>query len=135
MTKLVDQQQTATGASPPRGVHIVDAVKGPLVGEGRFRRTLPFAMTAAVGLAIGVPTTSWTRPGLAIAGSIVFAATIVVAFALPWHRLPRRAQLAAPYLIIIGTMMLANASGSGIGSAFSSMAVLPLMWLALSACR
>ena len=44
---------------------------------------LPFAVTATLGLAIAVPATSWTRPGLAIAATILVAVTIVGALTFP----------------------------------------------------
>ena len=42
----------------PRTVHIVDATNGPLVGEGRMRRMMPFAITASISVAVAVPTTT-----------------------------------------------------------------------------
>ena len=121
---------TATEASS-RSVHIVDAMQGPLIGAGRYRRMLPFAVTATISLVIAVPATSWTRPGLAIAAQILAAATIVGALAFPWHRVPRHAQLIPPFLFLVGTLMLTDAIGNGIGSPFIILSVLPLMWLAI----
>ena len=92
-----------TAGTLPRGVHIVDAMKGPLVGEGRYRRMLPFAVTATLGLAIAVPATSWTRPGLAIAATILVAVTIVGALTFPWHRVRRHAQFFPPFLFLVGS--------------------------------
>ncbi len=122
--------ETAVG-SLPRGVHIVDATKGPLIGEGRFQRMWPFGATATISLVVAVPSTSWTRPGVAVAAQILLAMTFVGALAFPWHRVPRHAQLVPPLLFLIGTLMLADASGNGIGSPFIVLAVLPLMWLAI----
>lgn len=126
----IDDNKTQSGASV-RGVHIVDGAQGPLVGAGRLGRLLPFAATTLICLLIALPTTSWTRPGLAIAGPIVLVATIAAAVALPWHRVPRQVQLTVPFLMLIGTLMLAAASGIAIGSPFITMSVLPLMWLVI----
>lgn len=130
MTKM-GEKTDSHGRIPSRGVHVVDAQQGPLVGEGHLHRVLPFAATAALSMIIAVPTTSWIRPGLAIAGTALTAATIVGSAMLPWHRLARRAQLSMPSLLLIGTLLLAAASGSGIGSPFIVMSVLPMMWLAI----
>ncbi len=115
----------------PRGVHIVDATQGPLIGDGRYRRMLPFAVTATISLVISTPTTSWTRPGVAIAAQVLLVATIIGALTVPWHRVPRNAQLIPPFSFLVGTLMLTDAIGNGIGSPFIVLSVLPLMWLAI----
>ena len=115
----------------PRSVHIVDAMNGPLIGDGRYRRMLPFAVTATISLVISVPTTSWTRPGVAIAAQVLLAATIVGTLTFPWQRVPRQAQLIPPFLFLVGTLMLTDAIGNGVGSPFITLSVLPLMWLAI----
>ena len=117
--------------SPPRSVHIVDATKGPLIGDGRIRRVVPFAATATAGMIVAVPTASWTRPGFAIAGSVLTAVAIVGSVFLPWHRFARAAQLTSPILFLVATLLLATASGAGVGSPFVTMAVLPMVWLAI----
>jgi diguanylate cyclase (GGDEF)-like protein/PAS domain S-box-containing protein len=118
-------------ASPPRAVHIVDATQGPLVGDGRLRRFLPFAVTATVSMLIAVPATSWAHPSLAVAGSVIIAVTIVASLVFPWHRTARAAQLSSPFFFLAGTLLLAAATGNGIRSPFLTLAVLPLMWLAI----
>jgi diguanylate cyclase (GGDEF)-like protein len=104
---------------------------GPLVGEGRLHRIMPFAATASIGAIVVVPATSWTRPGFAIAGFALVAATIVGSVVAPWHRMARVAQLASPLLFLVATLLLVWASGRGAGSPFVSLVVLPLMWLAI----
>lgn len=118
-------------ASSPGAVHIVDATQGPLVGDGRRRRVLPFAVTATVSMFIAVPATSWAHPGLAVAASVLITVTIVASLVFPWYRAVRRAQLAVPFFILGGILLLAAATGSGVRSPFLVMAVLPLMWLAV----
>jgi diguanylate cyclase (GGDEF)-like protein/PAS domain S-box-containing protein len=122
--------QTA-GATSPGAVHIVDATRGPLVGDGRFRRMLPFAITATVSLLVAMPATSWAQPSLAAAASVIVAATIVGSLVFPWHRAARAAQLAPPFFFLAGILLLAAATGNGVTSPFLTMAVLPLMWLAV----
>lgn len=115
----------------PWGGNFVDPWRGPLVGAGRLGRVLPFAVTATVSVCIALPATNWIRPGFAWAGSIVIATMIVGSLAFPWHRVPRNAQLTPPLLFLIGTMLLENAVGNGIGSPFVTLSILPLMWLAI----
>ncbi len=116
--------------SSPRVVHIVDATKGPLVGEGRLRRVTPFAATATIGMMIAVPATGWNRPGIAVAGSVLIATTILGSLFVPWQHLARTAQLAVPFAFLVATLLLASASGNGVGSPFVTMAVLPMVWVA-----
>ena len=115
----------------PRTVHIVNAAYGPLVGEGHLRRMMPFAITASVSLAVAVPTTSWTRPGVAVIGSLFSGCAIIGALIIPWRRAARVAQMVAPFLFLVATLLLTWANGHGFGSPFTWMAVIPLMWLAL----
>jgi diguanylate cyclase (GGDEF)-like protein/PAS domain S-box-containing protein len=115
----------------PRTVHIVDATNGPLVGEGRMRRMVPFAITASISVAVAVPTTTWTRPDVAVVGSIFSVCAIIGALTFPWHRTARVAQMIAPFLFLAATLLLTWANGHGIGSPFISMTIMPLMWLAL----
>ena len=129
MKHLVDNNRTT--AKDPRGLHIVDELQGPLVGEGRFRRMVPFAVTATLSVAIAVPTTSWTKPGLALVAHVLLISAIVGAMLVPWHRIARHAQLLPVFLFLIATVMLTIATGDGIGSPFVSLSVLPLMWLAI----
>ena len=115
----------------PTSVHIVDATMGPLAGDGRLNRIIPFAATAILSMVVAVPLTTWTRPGLALAGSVLIAVTILGSALVPWHRIPPRAQVASPLLFLIATMLLSMATGQAVGSPFVSMIVLPLMWLAI----
>ncbi|MEY2581459.1 MAG: hypothetical protein QOE09_1308 [Ilumatobacteraceae bacterium] len=129
MNTVDETVEAATSSS--RHVHIVDATKGPLIGDGRLHRIMPFAITAILSTIVALPSTSWAHPGFAIAGAIVIAAMIVSSLTFPWSRVPRAAQLTLPFLFLAVTLLLASASGKGIGSPFVTMAVLPLMWLAI----
>ena len=126
---MSDDQTVSTSSSG--AVHIVDATQGPLVGEGRLQRVLPFAVTATVSLLISVPATSWAHPGLAVGGSVLITVAIVASLVFPWHRAVRAAQLASPFLFLAGLLLLAAATGNGIDSPFPTIIVLPLMWLAI----
>ncbi|MEY2446441.1 MAG: hypothetical protein QOE00_3021 [Ilumatobacteraceae bacterium] len=92
---------------------------------------MPFVLTATISLVITVPSTSWARPTYAIAGSALAIATIVTALIFPWARAPRALQLIPPFAFLVATLLLVCASRYGVGSPFLTLAVLPLMWLAL----
>jgi len=130
MTQSVERHEIEMGDALG-GAHIVDASKGPLIGVGRFRRVAPFAATTTISLLIALPTSSWTRPGMAVTGTVVVTATLAVSLLFPWNRVPRHTQLAAPFLLLLGTLLLVHATGNGIASSFTTMSVLPLMWLAI----
>ena len=117
--------------SAPRTVHVVGTTNGPLVGEGHLRRMMPFAITASISVLVAVPTTSWTRPGVAVVGSVFSVGAIIGALTFPWHRAARLAQMVTPFLFLLATLLLTWATGQGIGSPFITMTIMPLMWLAL----
>ena len=127
--KHLDNKRTAAAAL--RGVHIVDALEGPLVGEGRLLRLLPFAATATICLAVAVPATTWMRPGLAVLAHFLLVGGLFAAILFPWDRVTRQAQLLPPFAFLIGTVMLTSATSDGIDSPFVSLSVLALTWLAI----
>ncbi|MEP7203038.1 MAG: sensor domain-containing diguanylate cyclase [Ilumatobacteraceae bacterium] len=131
MTTADERSGTVTASASTRLAHIVDTTQGPLIGDGRVRRVMPFAITATLGMAIAAPTTTWMRPHLGIGGAILLAAAIGAAMVFPWHRVTRTTQLSVPFLGLLAILLLASASGNGIGSPFVTMSVLPLMWLAI----
>ena len=117
--------------SDARSVHLVDCPHGPLVGDGRLIRARPFAITAALSMMVAVPATSWVHPALAVAGSALGALMIPTALFLPWNRVGRTAQLIPPFVFLLAMLLLGSGTGTGIESAYVTMAVLPLMWLAI----
>jgi diguanylate cyclase (GGDEF)-like protein/PAS domain S-box-containing protein len=118
-------------ASSLRNVRISDASEGPLVGTDRVRRVMPFILTATISMLLAIPVLSFNRPWFAVVGLVLAALAIVSSVIVPWNRVPRVAQLAPPFLFLAATVLLAAATGIGVGSPFVTMAVLPLMWLAI----
>jgi diguanylate cyclase (GGDEF)-like protein/PAS domain S-box-containing protein len=118
-------------SSAPRSVHIVDTTNGPLAGDGKLARVMPFAITATLSLLVAVPAATWTRPGFALAGCVLGIATIIGALIVPWQRVARTAQFAPPFCFLVATLLLTAAAGQQLGSPFITMTVLPIMWLAL----
>ena len=126
-----DRSRPSVDASSHGNVRISNVSDGPLVGDDRLRRVLPFIATATVSMIVAIPLLSLSRPPLVIAGSLLAATAVVSAVAVPWNRVPRAAQLAPAFLFLAATVLLASATGIGIGSPFVTMAVLPMMWLAM----
>jgi diguanylate cyclase (GGDEF)-like protein/PAS domain S-box-containing protein len=118
-------------SSAPRSVHIVDTTNGPLAGDGKLARVMPFAITATLSLLVAVPAATWTRPRFALAGCVLGIATIIGALIVPWQRVARTAQFAPPFCFLVATLLLTAAAGQQLGSPFITMTVLPIMWLAL----
>jgi diguanylate cyclase (GGDEF)-like protein/PAS domain S-box-containing protein len=117
--------------SSPGKLRVADDADGPLVGDGRMRRVMPFLVTGAISMAVAIPAMSLTRPGFAVAGSVLAASAMVSAVAFRWNRVPRVVQLVPPFLFLVATLLLASATGIGVGSPFVTMTVLPMMWLAI----
>ena len=118
-------------ASSAHNALIADAANGPLVGDGRMRRVTPFLITAAISLVVAIPAMSLVRPVSAIGGVLLAVTAMVTAVVFPWDRVPRAAQLAPPLVFLVATLLLASATGLGTGSPFVTMAVLPMVWLAI----
>jgi diguanylate cyclase (GGDEF)-like protein/PAS domain S-box-containing protein len=118
-------------ATSLRNVRIADAANGPLVGDGRWHRVMPFLITATISMMVAIPAMSMPRPNFAIAGTILAATAIVISVTFPWKRVARVAQLTPPFLFLAATLLLASATGVGLGSPFVAMTVLPMLWLAI----
>ena len=67
----------------PRNVRTADVADGPLVGEGRMRRIMPFLVTASICMLVAVPTTSLARPGFTIVGSALALIAMVASVRVP----------------------------------------------------
>ena len=130
-TTAVDQARPDVDAASLRNVRISDSSDGPLVGTDLVRRVMPFILTAVISMVLAIPVLSFNRPWFAVVGLALAVAAIVSSVTVPWNRVPRVAQLASPFLFLAATVLLAAATGIGVGSPFVTMAVLPLMWLAM----
>ncbi len=131
MSRVARARDETTRRTRLHFAHIVDVARGPLVGEQRFRRVAPFALTSVLSLIVAVPGTSWVRPGLVVAGLLGVAVTALVCVVVPWSRLHRRWQLLVPALFLVATLLLIAAAGHGFASPFSTLTLLPLLWLAI----
>jgi diguanylate cyclase (GGDEF)-like protein len=92
---------------------------------------LPFAAFATVAFAasfLNVATTDWN---LVAGAGIATAIATGLSAAVPWHRLPEPAFLALPIAAFLLIAVLRHAQG-GSGSGYGSLAILPVVWVALT---
>lgn len=106
----------------------------PFRREGLLRRTAPFLVAMAVAYAaIRLPaghrdaSEIWTAAALNVV--LVF-----VVLALPWSRLPRTAELLPPLLYMVVVALLRDSLG-GAQSAYATLLILPVLWLAMYGTR
>ncbi|WP_175414151.1 sensor histidine kinase [Agrococcus sp. SGAir0287] len=89
---------------------------------------------SAIGMAVAL-VALWLAPGTTSDPAEVLAATIVVAvatvaaFALPWHRWHERWVLVLP-LVSLAAFALLRLGTGGSQSVFSSLLILPIVWIA-----
>lgn len=109
------------------------SVKSAVEGAGVFGSLWPFAMGAAVGIALlPLPPSPEIAPALAaIALTLaIVAATVFV----PWHLLPPWAYASPAFAYFAVVALLRHAQGGG-ASGYSPMLMLPFFWLALHGSR
>src|SRR5690349_7678050 len=93
------------------------------------RELAPFALAAGLAFAL-VPLGSpvrWTEYGVALA---IALGVLAGPLATPWGRLPATARLVLPVAFLVAAAHLRDAGG-GVNSGVSSLALLPLFWVAL----
>jgi diguanylate cyclase (GGDEF)-like protein len=92
---------------------------------------LPFAAFAAVAFAasfLHVAATDWN---LVTGAGIATAIVVGLSAAVPWHRLPEPAFLVLPIAAFLLIAVLRQAQG-GSGSGYGPLAILPVVWVALT---
>ncbi|MFL5839345.1 MAG: hypothetical protein ACJ77Z_02705, partial [Thermoleophilaceae bacterium] len=107
---------------------------GPFRKEGLLRRTAPFLVAMVVTFAaVRLPAAHRDEGGILIAGALNLALVLAVAV-LPWNRLPRSAELLPPLLYMVVITLMRDALG-GATSAYSTLLILPVLWLAMYGTR
>jgi diguanylate cyclase (GGDEF)-like protein len=102
----------------------------PFDAERLAGRAAPFLVVMLVGFALyPAPPRGSDVVHLALAGGITMLIVGAVAL-LPWRRLPRHLQLVPPLMYFVVVAILRDAEG-GATSALSTLAILPIFWLAL----
>jgi diguanylate cyclase (GGDEF)-like protein len=98
------------------------------------RRAAPFLGAMLLALVVyPLPPTGNEPTALAAAGALT-ALIVLTAFAAPWSRLPRFAEVVPPLAYFVVIALLRESDG-GSQSAYSVLAMLPVFWLALYGTR
>ncbi|MFL5894934.1 MAG: GGDEF domain-containing protein [Thermoleophilaceae bacterium] len=107
---------------------------GPFRKEGLLRRSAPFLAAMVLSYAaIRLP--AQTRNGGEILVAAGLNALLVLAIlVLPWHRFPRFADVLPPLAYMVVVALLRDALG-GAPSAYSTLLILPVLWIALHGTR
>jgi GGDEF domain-containing protein len=107
---------------------------GPFRKEGLLRRTAPFLVAMVVTFAaVRLPAAHRDESEILIAGALNLALVLAVAV-LPWNRLPRSAELLPPLLYMVVITLMRDALGGAV-SAYSTLLILPVLWLAMYGTR
>ena len=109
---------------------MTSAKLSPFRREGLFRRTAPFLVAMAVSYAaIRLPAVERNSSRL-LAAAVLNVVVIGLVVVLPWNRLPRTADLLPPLLYMVVIALLRDGLGGAI-SAYSTLLILPVLWLAM----
>lgn len=112
----------------------VDEQRGPFRREGLLRRTAPFVAAMVLSYAaIRLPADTRKTDEILTAGGLNLLLVVAVAV-LPWHRFPRFADVLPPLAYMVVVAMLRDALG-GAPSAYSTLLILPVLWIALYGTR
>jgi GGDEF domain-containing protein len=108
--------------------------ESPFRKEGLLRRTAPFLVAMVVAFAaIRLPAQERDAGELVVAGLLNLLLIVIVAV-LPWHKLPRTADLIPPLVYMVVITLMRDALG-GAASAYSTLLILPVLWLAMYGTR
>src|SRR3954471_22793127 len=106
----------------------------PFRREGLLRRSGPFLVAMLLSYAaIRLPAIERDNSELISAALLNLLLIAMVVF-LPWQRLPRTADLLPPLLYMVVITMLRDGLGGAV-SAYSTLLILPVLWLAMYGTR
>jgi GGDEF domain-containing protein len=106
----------------------------PFRREGLLRRAAPFLAAMALAYAaIRLPADQRDQGEIILAAALNVVMVLMV-IALPWHKLPRFADVLPPLLYMVTVALLRDALG-GATSAYSTLLILPVFWIALYGTR
>ena len=106
----------------------------PFRKEGLLRRTAPFLVAMIVGFAAVRLPAEQRDDSVILTAGIVNIALVAMVVLLPWEKLPRTADLVPPLAYMVVVALLRDALG-GAASAYSTLLVLPVLWLAMYGSR
>lgn len=102
--------------------------------EGLFRRTAPFFAASVLGVVIAADPYRQDHGLTALLAAAAIVEGLLLAYVIPWHRLPRRAELAPPFAYL--GLVLALQMYVGYPSTLTvPLLLIPLFWLALHGAR
>jgi len=108
--------------------------QSPFRREGLLRRAAPFLVAMVIGFAaIRLPASARHSDQLLWAAGLNLLLIALVVL-LPWHRLPRVADLLPPLMYMVVVALLRDAVG-GADSAYETLLILPVLWLAMYGTR
>jgi GGDEF domain-containing protein len=106
----------------------------PFRREGLLRRSAPFLVAMAVGFAaVRLPAVERDESEIFAAAALNLVLIALVVF-LPWQKLPRTADLVPPLFYMVVITMLRDGVGGAV-SAYSTLLILPVLWLAMYGSR
>jgi GGDEF domain-containing protein len=115
-------------------VRPANAQPSPFRREGLLRRTAPFFVAMVIAFAaIRLPAVERDSGQLIAAGALNILLVVLVAV-LPWQKLPRIADLLPPLLYMVVVALLRDGLGGAV-SAYSTLLILPVLWLAMYGTR
>lgn len=112
----------------------VDASPRVFAHAGLTARVVPFAVTGALALLAAIPAVTDDSRGWLALAAIIAAMTLVVAFIVPWPRLPAFLEIIPPAMYIAAVAALRHAAG-GPASGYSAVYLVPVLWFALYGTR
>src|SRR3954454_16439520 len=102
----------------------------PFRREGLLRRSGPFLVAMLLSYAaIRLPAIERDNSEL-ISAALLNLLLIAMVLFLPWQRLPRTADLLPPLLYMVVVALLRDGLGGSV-SAYSTLLILPVLWLAM----
>lgn len=110
------------------------APPSPFRREGLLRRTLPFLVAMVLAFAaIRLPAVE-RDGGRLLEAAVLNLLLIALVIFLPWQKLPRIADLLPPLLYMVVVALLRDGLGGAV-SAYSTLLILPVLWLAMYGTR
>src|SRR3954470_22718756 len=108
--------------------------QSPFRREGLLRRTAPFLVATVVAFAaIRLPAVERDDGELLSAGLLMLV-LIAAVYLLPWDRLPATADLLPPLVYMVVVALMRDGLGGAV-SAYSTLLILPVLWLAMYGTR
>jgi GGDEF domain-containing protein len=106
----------------------------PFRREGLLRRTAPFLVAMVIGFAaVRLPAGQRDETEI-IQAAILNLLLIAAVIFLPWQKMPRIADLIPPLMYMIVITLMRDAMGGAV-SAYSTLLILPVLWLAMYGSR